>query len=158
MRPGATLSLVKAMRCSRFLFSRLPQKFGRIATSEAKPVARAGQFRGASRIKVRIDKDTPDTWGIPCVHCKRKSGTWRARGLCQRCYKYHRHLYPRTKKRKPSDDGYGHSAPTKPASKPTSALPGSLEKIEVMRSRAAAGEELYHPLDAPNGDGNTNNF
>lgn len=31
--------------------------------------------------------------------------------------------------------------------KPTDALPGSPEKIEVLRARVAAGEELWHPKD-----------
>lgn len=35
----------------------------------------------------------------------------------------------------------------KPASGPTYALPGSDEKIRVMRLRALEGQELYHPDD-----------
>ena len=31
--------------------------------------------------------------------------------------------------------------------KPTTAAPGSQEKIEVLRARVAAGEELWHPKD-----------
>lgn len=31
---------------------------------------------------------------------------------------------------------------------PTSALPGSMEKIAVMRARAARGQALFHPADA----------
>jgi hypothetical protein len=36
----------------------------------------------------------------------------------------------------------------RPASTPTRALPGTAEKIEVMRRRVAAGEAALHPLDA----------
>ena len=35
----------------------------------------------------------------------------------------------------------------KPASESTCAKPGSLEKIEVLRQRVAAGESLWHELD-----------
>ena len=35
----------------------------------------------------------------------------------------------------------------RPAREPTSARPGSLEKIEALRQRVAAGESLWHPLD-----------
>jgi hypothetical protein len=31
---------------------------------------------------------------------------------------------------------------------PTSALPATPEKLEVMRQRAERGESLFHPLDA----------
>src|SRR5262245_16943301 len=35
----------------------------------------------------------------------------------------------------------------RPAQRPTSAAPGSAEKIEVMAKRCAAGQDLFHPLD-----------
>ena len=35
-----------------------------------------------------------------------------------------------------------------PASEPTQALCGSEEKIQVMRERVDAGEELWHPEDS----------
>lgn len=34
---------------------------------------------------------------------------------------------------------------------PTDAVPGTEEKIEVLRKRVAAGEELWHPLDGLGG-------
>jgi hypothetical protein len=34
---------------------------------------------------------------------------------------------------------------------PTSAMPGSREKVAVMADRVARGLPLYHPLDAPQG-------
>jgi len=39
----------------------------------------------------------------------------------------------------------------KPATQPTDALPGSLEKILVLRRRAELRQELWHPDDAPLG-------
>jgi len=36
----------------------------------------------------------------------------------------------------------------KPASKPTFALPGTWQKVEVMRRRVEDGEECFHPDDA----------
>lgn len=35
----------------------------------------------------------------------------------------------------------------KPASQPTSARPGSSEKIEILRERVSMGESLWHPDD-----------
>jgi hypothetical protein len=34
---------------------------------------------------------------------------------------------------------------------PTDAIPGTEEKILVLRGRAERGEELWHPLDGPGG-------
>ena len=44
----------------------------------------------------------------------------------------------------------GHDEDFSPiaASERTSARPGSLEKIEIMRERVARGEDLFHPDDA----------
>jgi hypothetical protein len=36
---------------------------------------------------------------------------------------------------------------------PTAAMPGTPEKIEVMRQRAAAGRQVFHPADARDDDG-----
>lgn len=36
----------------------------------------------------------------------------------------------------------------RPPSRPTSAPPGSRQKVEVMRARIARGEECFHPNDA----------
>lgn len=41
-----------------------------------------------------------------------------------------------------------------PCAAPTSALPGTPEKIAVLAQRRAAGQDLWHPLDAqPSQDG-----
>lgn len=39
-----------------------------------------------------------------------------------------------------------------PLPDPTPALPGTPEKVEVLRQRAAAREQLHHPLDARDED------
>lgn len=49
------------------------------------------------------------------------------------------------------DDGGGAPAlgPSgRPMPAPTKALPGTKRKIEVLRDRASAGQELWHPKDA----------
>jgi hypothetical protein len=45
-------------------------------------------------------------------------------------------------------DLYRRQRPVKPATHPTDALPGSLEKIRVLTRRAELGQELWHPDDA----------
>lgn len=39
-----------------------------------------------------------------------------------------------------------------PLPEPTTALPGTAEKIEVLRKRAAAGQSLFHAEDRLNWD------
>jgi len=74
----------------------------------------------------------------------------RPRGLCFTCYKnvtIRIQVSPLSKhgrrglcyQRKKSTLTLGH---------PTAHLPGSPGKIETLRARVAAGEELFHPLDA----------
>jgi hypothetical protein len=83
-----------------------------------------------------------------CRHC-RIGKVSRPRGLCWNCYYQPsvRGLYPSTNK-------YGWRGPSvallraKPALQPTSAPPGSPEKIFVLAARAASGQELWHPDDA----------
>ena len=43
---------------------------------------------------------------------------------------------------------HGYHQGLKPAA-PTKALPGSAEKIKIMRERVARGESCFHPGDAP---------
>lgn len=44
-------------------------------------------------------------------------------------------------------DGDESQFVVRPASRPTSARPGSEEKVEVLRQRVEAGEALWHPDD-----------
>lgn len=85
-----------------------------------------------------------------CVHCKAKKVT-RPRSLCRSCYFITavRRLYPA----QPALNSWeaspvGKKAPLEAASQPTSALPGSEEKIAVLMARATAGVDLWHPRDA----------
>ena len=83
-----------------------------------------------------------------CQHCGRARVT-RPRGLCWNCYYAPgvRDLYPVTSK-------YGRRGPgnryqrARPATHPTNALPGSLEKILVLTQRAELGQDLWHDDDA----------
>jgi hypothetical protein len=43
--------------------------------------------------------------------------------------------------------GHDEDFAPKPCSEPTSAMPGSREKIAVLRLRVERGECLWHPLD-----------
>jgi hypothetical protein len=83
-----------------------------------------------------------------CRHCGRGRVS-RPRGLCWTCYYTPgvRELYPVTSKygRRGVGNGYGKS---KPATHPTNALPGSLEKVLVLSERAALGQDLWHVDDA----------
>jgi hypothetical protein len=82
-----------------------------------------------------------------CRHC-RKHLAYKPRGLCWACYRTPgiRELYPPTSKfaQHGHPDFYGRG--TVPA--PTTALPGSPEKIAVLEERARLGQQLWHPLDA----------
>lgn len=81
----------------------------------------------------------------PCQHCKRRVGT-QARGLCRAC-----HSNPSIREQYPASGRYFASIndvfqpPLPPYS--TNAIPGSLEKIEIMRERYLSGYHIHHPND-----------
>jgi hypothetical protein len=84
-----------------------------------------------------------------CRHCQ-KTKSNRPRGLCWSCY-YRpgvRDQYPSTSKfaRRGVSDFNGLASQ---AVQPTSAAPGSPEKVEVLIERARLGLALWHPHDAP---------
>jgi hypothetical protein len=74
----------------------------------------------------------------------------RPRGLCWSCYYTPgvREQYPSTSKfaRRGVGDFNGEA---KLPPQPTSALPGTPEKVAVLEQRARLGLALWHPLDAP---------
>lgn len=84
----------------------------------------------------------------PCQHC-RKYLAHRPRGLCWSCYNKPdvRNLYPTD----PVFGRRGHNHQKKhthlTVDQPTSAPPGSAEKIAVLTERASRGMNLWHPLD-----------
>src|SRR6476620_9092628 len=81
-------------------------------------------------------------------HCGRAKVN-RPRGLCWSCY-----YTPGVKDQYPSTSKYARrgvgnfngNAPIPPI--PTTAAPGSLEKLEVLAQRARNKQALWHPLDA----------
>ena len=84
-----------------------------------------------------------------CRHCH-QSKVNRPRGLCWSCYYKPgvRELYPSTSKF--ARRGVGNFcgvAPLPPF--PTTAAPGSPEKVAILAERARLGLSLWHPLDAP---------
>ena len=80
-----------------------------------------------------------------CRHCGRRVVS-RPRGLCWSCY-----YTPSVRDRyQPAripgfNDFYGQADPPL---KPTRALPGTLEKVEILEQRASRGQALWHPEDA----------
>ncbi len=85
-----------------------------------------------------------------CRHC-RKAPISRPRQLCWGCY-----YTPAIRDRYPPSGGkyarrglgLGYRRPTLPPF-PTTALPGSPEKIAILQQRASQGFALWHPDDAP---------
>ena len=82
-----------------------------------------------------------------CKHC-RKSKVNRPRGLCWGCY-----YTPGVKDQHPSTSKYarrGEGNFTGPAAmpEPTTAAPGTPEKLAVLEQRAKLKQALWHPLDA----------
>jgi hypothetical protein len=84
-----------------------------------------------------------------CRHCGRVPSI-RPRGLCWSCYYSPglRDQYPSTCKfaRRGLDDFNGR-VPLPP--EPTSAPPGSPEKVAILMERARKRQALWHPDDAP---------
>jgi hypothetical protein len=84
-----------------------------------------------------------------CRHCQRVRSN-RPRGLCWSCYYKPglREQYPSTSKfaRRGLDDFNG--TPGLPP-QPTSAMPGTPEKIAILAERARLRQSLWHPQDAP---------
>jgi hypothetical protein len=88
-----------------------------------------------------------------CRHCVH-SWANRPRGLCWSCYYLPgvRDLYPSTSKH--GRRGVGNGFRNAPApSCPTSAAPGSEEKIEILAERARTRQALWHPDDVTMGGG-----
>lgn len=86
-----------------------------------------------------------------CRHCQR-SLVSRPRGLCWSCFYTPevRELYPVSSKFARRGLGIGNSVVVPPPF-PTTALPGTNEKIAILQQRALARQELFHPQDAPHG-------
>ncbi|MBI1913401.1 MAG: hypothetical protein HYS12_01380 [Planctomycetes bacterium] len=82
-----------------------------------------------------------------CRHCQKVKSN-RPRGLCWSCYYTPgvRDLYPSTSKfaRRGVKDFNGRAR----MPEPTSALPGTPEKVAILEQRARLGLSLWHPLDA----------
>ena len=84
-----------------------------------------------------------------CRHCHRVRPN-RPRGLCWSCY-----YKPGVRDQYPSTSKYAHRGISDfngrvdlPAG-PTSALPGTPEKVAVLAERARLRQSLWHPNDAP---------
>jgi hypothetical protein len=86
--------------------------------------------------------------GMMCRHCNQVRAN-RPRGLCWSCYSKPgvRELYPSTSKYARRGVGNSNGKIHLPA-EPTSALPGTPEKVAVLEERVRLGVSLWHPLDA----------
>ena len=82
-----------------------------------------------------------------CRHCQ-KCKVNRPRGLCWSCYYTDgvKELYPSTSKY--ARRGVGNFNGNAPLPEPTSAAPGTPEKMAVLEMRAKLKQALWHPLDA----------
>jgi len=82
-----------------------------------------------------------------CRHCQKVKSN-RPRGLCWSCYYTPgvREKFPSTSKfaRRGIVDFNGRT----PLPEPTTALPGTTEKVAILEERARLGQSLWHPLDA----------
>lgn len=84
-----------------------------------------------------------------CKHCRRDVYLDR-RGLCNGCYrnKVIREQYPSLCNARENTKTVVHNNNLVPCARPTDALPGTEEKILVMRDRFRRGEQIHHPEDA----------
>ncbi len=100
-----------------------------------------------------------------CTHCHKAQAGQKSRyataRMCGRCW-WAVHVGPeRVRSCRDEGDAQGrqwadvrgvevenNTSGKKLPAQPTRALPGSAEKIRVLGERAAAGQLLYHPLDA----------
>jgi hypothetical protein len=90
-----------------------------------------------------------------CRNCNER-GVNRPRGLCWTCY-----YSPGVREKFPSTSKFAHrgvgnftgNAPL--PSIPTSAAPGTAEKVSVLEERARMKQALWHPLDATGAPGET---
>jgi hypothetical protein len=82
-----------------------------------------------------------------CRHCQKRKIN-RPRGLCWSCYYTPSvsNQYPTTSKF--GRRGHGQSNQARQPDHPTSAPPGSVEKLAVLADRAKRNMALWHPLDA----------
>lgn len=83
-----------------------------------------------------------------CRHCS-KSRINRPRGLCWNCYYAPgvREQYPSTSKY--ARRGFGNIAGGLPLpAAPTTAAPGTPEKLAVLEQRARSNQAIFHPADA----------
>lgn len=90
--------------------------------------------------------------GNPCRACGVRSGS-HSRGLCYPCY--HSPARASFPCRSPERMRLGINAyknPTRPATRPTAALPGTPAKVKEMARRIRYGQSLFHLGDARHAD------
>lgn len=85
---------------------------------------------------------------VICRHCGIAKVN-RPRGLCWHCYYTPgvKDLYPSTSKYARRGSGNLTGVAPLPES-PTTAPPGTPEKLEVLAARAKAGQAIFHPADS----------
>jgi hypothetical protein len=86
-----------------------------------------------------------------CRHCKLRVIRYTTRSLCRVCgvtYEIKRLYEPVFAPRTPGPGQHGIAPGAEHTMTPTTALPGTWEKVEVMIERMASGQPLHHPRDS----------
>jgi hypothetical protein len=116
-------------------------------SSTSQTVCLTSMYNGTIIILLPPQKRKPRV-NKPCKHCGINMGS-HARGLCYRCWSNPtiKDLYPADRR---CNRGVSctNTNITRAMPTPTTALPGTEEKFEVLCQRAERGEQLFHPLDA----------
>lgn len=146
-------------KCERWAFASQLYKLARgIGTARCSPCARAARklealARKASREAERREsaprvREPEPPKPTVCRHCS-KAKVNRPKGLCWSCYYTPavRDLYPSTSKYARRVLPNFSGARPAPAA-PTTAAPGTPEKVAVLAERARLGQQLHHDHDA----------
>jgi len=106
---------------------------------------------GSKRLRsMYTSRKPPAVFDTVCVGCgKAKRIKCASRRLCDWCFRNpvirEAHTTPETTSR--AEEGYGLVPATVLSAEPTTARPGSKEKIAVLEARARDGVLLWHPED-----------
>jgi hypothetical protein len=110
------------------------RRFLKLLTSSSHPIMEAIRYNGLPR---GCGASLPEGRSVACPLCRRKVNVV----PCVHC------TPSELDEKFPVGVECALDQPLLPAEEPTFALPGSAEKIEVMRQRVARGQSCFHPLD-----------
>jgi hypothetical protein len=114
------------------------RKFLKLVAFSNHPIMETIRYNGVPR---GCGACLPEGKSVVCPICRRRVNVV----PCVQCTPLHLDdVFP------PQQEYSLSEGPLLPASHPTSARPGSWEKIEAMRQRVERGESCFHPLDETN--------